>query len=93
MVLFLFSSVIHQGRTINDLGGGALAKAEKKLNGYLPGKENLTQQAGRKKKAQLNNLEEKKTQLNNLEEKKIHPGLYARLRCPEHGHKCLFHTI
>ncbi len=64
--------------------GGAGAKAVKK---------NSTATRPGKKKTQLNNPEEKKTQLNNLEEKKIHHGLYAGLRCPEHGHTCFVHTI
>ena len=42
-------------------------------------------------KTQLDNP--KKTQLNNLEEKKNHYELYAGLRCPEHRHTCLLHTI
>ena len=64
-------------------------------------KNSMATRAG--KKSQLNNLEEKKT-LNSTtwkkknstqqpERKKIHHGLYPGLRCPEHGHTCLLHTI
>ncbi len=85
--------------------GGARAKAgKKKLNGYSPRKKktqlnnpeekkNSTQQPRRKKKLNSTTWKKKKTQLNNLEEKKIHHGLYAGLRCPEHGHTCFLHTI
>ena len=85
-----------KGRTINDLGrGGAWAKAgKKKLNGY----------SHRKKKTQLNNSEEKKNlnsttwkkkNLNSTtwKKKNIPHGLYAGLRCPEHGHTRLLPTI
>ncbi len=42
-------AIMPPGITINDLGGGgAQAKAGKKLNCYLSGKENSTQQPGRK---------------------------------------------
>ncbi len=64
------------------IGGGARAKAGKKF--YRPA-------LNEKKKLNCYLCEKKKTQQPGR--KKNHHELYAGLRCPEHGHTCLLHTI
>ena len=66
---------INKGRSINDLGGARAKAGEKNSTATCPGK-----------KTQLNNPEEIKNSTQQPGRKKNNHGLYAGLRCPEHGH-------